>query len=168
MAWKIQFSLYSCQIWAKERPLWRSQWAVSHHKSLSIIFSNKEREKKKLLWLGHTKSHHIFSSLSPTVILHLYLFFRSWIYFPSAGCWICDNAENRVNQNRSGEKRWERTAVEEENRHPLLSPLLWDWQSVEPLTIEALITVRGTEVKWERRKRERDEAKWDSLKHYTF
>lgn len=53
-------------------------------------------------------------------------------------------------KHRSRRKRWERTAVKEEkkqkNRHPSLSPRLRDCHSVEPLTVTALIRVRGTEV----------------------
>lgn len=125
MAWKIQFSLYSCQIRAEERPLWKSQWAVSHHKSQASFLATRRERRGSCLDLATPKVLVVFSSFSPTVILHLHLFFRSWIYFHSAGCWICDNAENRANQNRSREKRWERTAVKEKNRHPFsVSPSL--------------------------------------------
>lgn len=68
---------------------------------------------------------------------------------------MCDNVENRANQNRSGGKRSERSAVREENRHPFFSPPLRDCHSVEPLTIMALIRVRGTEVERVRKKKGR-------------
>ena len=36
--------------------------------------------------------------------------------------------------------------MKEENRHPFLSPPLWDCHSIEPLTITTLPRVRSTEV----------------------